>query len=40
MEHTITLGDLVWIGAGGLAVLAVFLVLIWFLKAYARGMSR
>jgi hypothetical protein len=40
MDHAITVGNLVWIGAGGLALLVVFLGLIWFLAAYAKGMSR
>lgn len=40
MDHAITVGDLVWIGAGALVVLAIVLGLIWFLAAYAKGMSR
>jgi hypothetical protein len=40
MEHTITLGDVLFASGLVIGVIAVLAVLIWFLKAYARGMSR
>lgn len=33
MDHAITVGDLLWIGGGAMALLIVVLGLIWFLSS-------
>ena len=40
MQHAITIGDLVWWGAGVAICVAVLGIVGYFLAAFGRGMSR